>query len=152
MFKEETTDDPHAGQPVRAAGTPLADATGAMVLVHGRGATAESILPLGPDLTRDRMAFLAPQAATGTWYPNPFLAPIRDNEPWLSSALRALEGVLTDIEAAGLDPSSVVIRGLLAGRLPRHRIRRAPPHPLSRAARVHRRRDRPSRDGFRVQW
>lgn len=86
-----------------------------MILVHGRGATTASILPLGPELAGDDVAFLAPQAANGTWYPNSFLAPIRENEPWLSSALRALEELLAEIEGAGIEASRVVVAGFSQG-------------------------------------
>lgn len=115
MFSVAIADDPHGGQPTRAAGAPLAEAKGVVVLVHGRGATAESILPLGPELAGDGMAFIAPQAASGTWYPNSFLAPIERNEPWLSSALRKLAALLGEIEEAGIDASSVVVAGFSQG-------------------------------------
>ena len=60
-------DDPHANQPVLLAGRPLSDAGAAMILVHGRGATAESILMLAQELPHPEFAFLAPQAAYGAW-------------------------------------------------------------------------------------
>ncbi|MCA9975774.1 MAG: hypothetical protein KC413_08485, partial [Anaerolineales bacterium] len=81
---------PHQGQHVVMAGQPLTEATAAMILVHGRGATAENILELAQDLPHPEMAYLAPQAAQHTWYPYSFLAPIAQNEPWLSSALQVL--------------------------------------------------------------
>ena len=58
--------DPHAGQPVKTAGAPLPDARAAVVMVHGRGATADSILTLVPALDVDDVAYLAPQAAGNT--------------------------------------------------------------------------------------
>ena len=61
--------DPHAGQPVLTAGKPLAEASGALILIHGRGATAESILELADYLPHPELAYLAPQAADYTWYP-----------------------------------------------------------------------------------
>ncbi|HEX8218037.1 MAG TPA: dienelactone hydrolase family protein [Chloroflexia bacterium] len=65
-----------------------------MIMVHGRGASAESILTLAAEFQRPGLAYVAPQAAGGTWYPYPFLAPMDTNEPWLSSALLALERTL----------------------------------------------------------
>ena len=62
-------------------------AKAAMILVHGRGASAESMLSLADVLAQPDFAYLAPQAAGGTWYPYSFLAPLEDNEPWLTSAL-----------------------------------------------------------------
>lgn len=113
--------DPHRGQPVLAAGRPLAaaadaaDAAGAVVMVHGRGATAGDILALAPELARPDLAYLAPQAARFTWYPYSFLAPIESNEPWLSSALRLLTDVLARVEAAGIPPEQTVLLGFSQG-------------------------------------
>src|SRR5690606_5603180 len=58
------------------AGVPLQEAQAAMILVHGRGATAASILMLAEELDRDGFAYLAPQAPGQTWYPYSFLAPL----------------------------------------------------------------------------
>ncbi len=88
---------PHAGQPVLHAGTPLATAHAAMLLVHGRGASAADIMTVGQELTHPDLAYLAPQAAGSAWYPNPFTAPIESNEPYLSSAISVLEDVLAKI-------------------------------------------------------
>ncbi len=81
---------PHRLEGTVAAGAPLASAKAALILVHGRGATAESMLPLAQAFGRDDIAYLAPQASANTWYPYTFLAPIEINEPWLSSALDLL--------------------------------------------------------------
>ncbi len=107
--------DIHAGQPLRHAGRPLAEAGAAMILVHGRGATAGSILELAGYLPQPQMAYLAPQAAGQAWYPYSFLAPIAQNEPYLSSALARLEGVLADVTAAGIPPERVVWAGFSQG-------------------------------------
>ena len=78
--------DPHRGQPVYAAGRPLAAAAGAVVMVHGRGATAQSILELAREFDRDDFAYLAPQAAGHSWYPYSFLAPL-DTAPVFMAGL-----------------------------------------------------------------
>lgn len=109
------TPDVHAGQPLRHTGRPLAEAGAAMILVHGRGATAESILELAGYLPHPQMAYLAPQAAGQTWYPYSFLAPLAQNEPYLSSALARLEGLLADVTAAGIPPERVVWAGFSQG-------------------------------------
>ena len=85
---------PHQGQPIVAAGRPIAEATAAMVMLHGRGATAENILGLARELDAPELAYLAPQAAGSTWYPYSFLAPMHANEPGLSSALARIGEVL----------------------------------------------------------
>jgi len=88
---------PHAGQPVLQAGTPLATAHAAMLLVHGRGASAADIMTVGQELMHPDFAYLAPQAAGNAWYPNPFTARIESNEPYFSSAISVLEDVLARI-------------------------------------------------------
>src|SRR5258705_13211718 len=91
-------DGPHQGQKVLAAGEPLDEARAAMILVHGRGASAEDIMTLGTELIHPEFAYLAPQAAGSAWYPLPFTAPMEENEPYLSSALEALASLLATVE------------------------------------------------------
>lgn len=107
--------DPHASQPVRHVGAPLAEAKGAVVLLHGRGGSAEDILSLAQPLYREGLAYLAPQAAGHSWYPNSFLAPREANEPWLSSALRKVGSVVAEIEAAGISRDRIVVAGFSQG-------------------------------------
>lgn len=109
------TEDPHAGQPVIEAGLPLGQAPAAVIMVHGRGATPENILELVPLLGRPNLTYLAPSAASRTWYPNSFMAPIASNEPGLSSALGVLTSLLARIEAAGVPRSRVVLLGFSQG-------------------------------------
>lgn len=106
---------PHAEQPARHAGRRLAEATAAMILIHGRGATAENILELVDYLPHPAMAYVAPQAAGNTWYPYSFLAPLEQNEPYLSSALARVAAVLGEIVAAGIPPDRVVLAGFSQG-------------------------------------
>jgi predicted esterase len=106
---------PHAGQPVLAAGRPPAAAPAAVILVHGRGGTAEDILGLVPELGRPDLAYLAPQAAGSSWYPYSFMAPLEQNEPWLSSALAALGEVLSGLAAAGIGAERAVLLGFSQG-------------------------------------
>ena len=107
--------DPHAGQPVRTAGAPLEDARAAVVMVHGRGASAESILTLATALPTAGVAFLAPQAAGGTWYPLGFMNPVARNEPGISSGMRAIDRVLARVAAADVPPERTVLLGFSQG-------------------------------------
>jgi phospholipase/carboxylesterase len=100
---------------VLAAGEPLSAARAAMVMVHGRGATAESILALADAFDQAGFAYLAPQATGGTWYPNSFLAPIASNEPWLSSALAVVANVCDRVGAVGLPPERTILFGFSQG-------------------------------------
>jgi phospholipase/carboxylesterase/glyoxalase family protein len=105
----------HQGQPIKTAGQPLDTALAAMVMVHGRGATAESILSLVAELDHPEFAYLAPQAAGNTWYPNGFMTPLAGNEPYLSSALAALAAVLAKINEAGIPPERTMLLGFSQG-------------------------------------
>jgi predicted esterase len=107
--------DPHAGQLVKTAGVPLAHAVAAAVMVHGRGATADSILILVPSLEMDGVAFLAPQAAGDTWYPYGFMSPIEQNEPGISSGLRAIKNVIDRLQAEGIPPERTLLLGFSQG-------------------------------------
>ena len=107
--------DPHRDQPVLVAGTALEHAKAAMLMVHGRGASAEDILALALELRHPEIAYLAPQAADNAWYPYRFMEPIARNEPWLTSALNKLEALVTQITAAGISPERIVLLGFSQG-------------------------------------
>ena len=107
--------NPHHGQPIRIMGEPLEHARAAMLMVHGRGARAEDILSIADQLTQPGFAYFAPQAAENTWYPNRFLVPFAENEPWLSSALAFLKEVLSQITDAGIPPERIMILGFSQG-------------------------------------
>jgi phospholipase/carboxylesterase len=107
--------NPHQGQPIRMAGEPLESARAAMLMVHGRGARAEDILTLAEQFAQPGFAYLAPQAVGNTWYPNRFLVPLAENEPWLSSALSFLDDVLDQIISAGIRPEQIILLGFSQG-------------------------------------
>jgi predicted esterase len=86
-----------------------------VILVHGRGATAESILSLADALDLPDVAYLAPQAAGQTWYPHSFLTAIDENEPFLTSALNALSELVGDLNAQGVPPERVGFIGFSQG-------------------------------------
>src|SRR5918993_5770559 len=98
---------PHAGQPLLTMGPRPEDARMAMILVHGRGASAEDILGLAREVGRDDVAYLAPQAAGNSWYPYSFLAPIAQNEPGLTSGLRVVTGLIEQVKREGVTPDRV---------------------------------------------
>lgn len=90
-------------------------ARAAMIMIHGRGATAESILTLVPALASDGFAFLAPQAQGNTWYPNSFLAPIPSNEPGISSGHSVIDDLVTAISDAGIPRERIMLLGFSQG-------------------------------------
>lgn len=107
--------NPHQGQPILLTGESLGDSKAAMLMLHGRGATAEDILSLSGEFDQPGFTYLAPQAAENTWYPNRFTAPIEANEPWLTSALEAVEYVFSQIVDAGIPPERILLLGFSQG-------------------------------------
>lgn len=106
---------PHQGQPTLAAGESLDGARAAMLMLHGRGASAEDIMSFTDLLVQPGFAYLAPQAAGNSWYPNSFLAPIPSNEPYLSSALELVGSLLAQIASAGIPPERTMVLGFSQG-------------------------------------
>lgn len=105
----------HQNQPVDVAGVPLEQAKAAMVMIHGRGATAASILTLADAFNAPDLAYLAPQAAGNAWYPQRFVEPVARNEPWLTSALDAVAQVVERIKAAGIPAERILLLGFSQG-------------------------------------
>ncbi len=106
---------PHQDGPITTRGLPLAEAHAAMILVHGRGASARDILSLVPEIDQPGFTYFAPQAASFTWYPQSFLAPIAQNEPGLSSGLQVLADLVAHIEGAGLSAEQILLLGFSQG-------------------------------------
>ena len=110
-----TVNNPHAAGELLHAGASLDVATGAVILLHGRGASAGDILSLASPLEQPGVAYLAPQAAGSTWYPQSFLAPREQNEPWLTSALDRVEQIVRSLQSAGMTRAQIVICGFSQG-------------------------------------
>jgi len=109
------TGDPHRDGEVLRLGAAPEEAVGAVILLHGRGASAEDILSLAQEFGLPQLAYVAPEAAGNSWYPNSFLAPVESNQPWLSSALSKVQSVLRLVEEAGISADRVVIGGFSQG-------------------------------------
>jgi phospholipase/carboxylesterase len=97
-----------------SAGAPLKDARAVAVMLHGRGATAQDILSLTDELGQD-VAYLAPQAPGYSWYPKSFLAPLEQNEPFLSRSLATIAVVLSDLAGQGIASDQVMLLGFSQG-------------------------------------
>lgn len=97
------------------AGKALTEAQKVLIMVHGRGGSAEDILSLSQYLNVTDYALLAPQATNHSWYPLSFLAPPAQNEPWLSSALDVLAELVTDITSQGIPKENIYFLGFSQG-------------------------------------
>lgn len=106
---------PHQGRPVFGAGEAVEHARAAVILLHGRGATAGDILQMHTEFAEEGVAYIAPQAAGNTWYPNSFMAPIESNEPALSSALQLVADIVAHVEDAGIPAGRTILLGFSQG-------------------------------------
>lgn len=107
--------DPHRNGRVLHSGAPLEKAVGAVILLHGRGGSAEDILSLAGEFDLPQLAYLAPEASGNSWYPFSFLAPIEKNEPWLTSALRKVRTTIQSVGEAGIPTVKLVLCGFSQG-------------------------------------
>ena len=109
------TSDPHRDQPVLTLGPTPSAARVTMIMIHGRGASAEDMLGLAGELETADVAFLAPQAAGRTWYPYTFLSPVEDNEPGITSALNVIARLVDGLVAQQIPHSRIAIFGFSQG-------------------------------------
>ncbi len=102
-------------QQIVHAGLDLSQAKKALIMIHGRGGTASDILSLAQSLHVENYALLAPQAMHNTWYPYSFMMPPSKNEPWLSSALDVLKGVVEEVMKEGITAENIYFLGFSQG-------------------------------------
>jgi predicted esterase len=110
-----TPTDPHGHQPVLRHGPDARNARVAMILVHGRGGSAEDLLGLALELRLDDILYVAPQAEGNTWYPYSFLTPMERNEPGLTSGLNRISSLIDTLRHEGLAPDRVGLLGFSQG-------------------------------------
>ncbi|MEO1436129.1 MAG: dienelactone hydrolase family protein [Bacteroidota bacterium] len=96
-------------------GQSIDEATKALIMVHGRGASAPSILSLSEQLQVDDFALVAPQANQNTWYPYSFLMPPAQNEPGLSTGLAVIDEIVHDLRNAGFEYEDLYFTGFSQG-------------------------------------
>lgn len=100
---------------IKTAGIPLNQAGKALIMIHGRGGSAQDILSLSQHLNVKDYALLAPQALNHTWYPFSFMAPAEQNEPWLSSALEMVAETVKAAVDAGIKAENIYFFGFSQG-------------------------------------
>jgi phospholipase/carboxylesterase len=100
---------------ITAAGRELTNDSKVLIMLHGRGGSAEDILSLASYLNVKDFSLLAPQATNHTWYPYSFLTPPAQNEPWLTAALELLKEVVEDLNNKGIAPGNIYFLGFSQG-------------------------------------
>lgn len=100
---------------ILTAGTPVQQATAAMIMIHGRGGSAEDILSLANHLAAENMALFAPQATQHSWYPYGFMSPVSANQPALDSALATIHELVESVVAGGIARDHIYLVGFSQG-------------------------------------
>lgn len=106
---------PHSDQPIVVSGAPRGAADAGVVLLHGRGATAQGVTNLADPLYRHGVTFFAPEAERSRWYPYVFDQPRERNEPHLSGALNRVDAALDRARESRLPPERVLLFGFSQG-------------------------------------
>ncbi len=116
MNMKTETSHTHQGTPVLSLGSELTSAKSAMILLHGRGASAEDMIGLAGEFSvPDNMIVLAPQANANIWYPQRLTAPVATNEPYLSSAILRIGEIVDMLQSNGIPAERVIIGGFSQG-------------------------------------
>lgn len=97
------------------AGKELTASGKVLVMLHGRGGTAEDILSLASHLDVKDFSLIAPQATNNAWYPYSFMAAPAQNEPWLSSALDLVKSIVDDLYQEGIPSHNIYFTGFSQG-------------------------------------
>ena len=96
-------------------GCPIPSARGAVILVHGRGSSPEDIAGLADAFSNPQLAFLAPAAPGGVWYPQRFLVPTKENEPNLSESLSLIGKLIEKVNEGGIGSERISLVGFSQG-------------------------------------
>ena len=102
-------------QDIVSSGLPLSEATKVVIMVHGRGASPESIISLKEHLKLEDAAILAPRAKNNSWYPYSFMAPTEENQPALDSSLKLIRFLVTELLSEGIHPYQIYFLGFSQG-------------------------------------
>lgn len=106
---------PHQNQPIATRGPSLQKADIAMLLVHGRGASADGMLLFADEFSGDNIHYRALQARGHTWYPQSFLAPAKQNQPGINSGLQAIYDQIQSLNDAGISTDKIILLGFSQG-------------------------------------
>ncbi|MDM1293068.1 dienelactone hydrolase family protein [Sphingobacterium sp. N143] len=100
---------------IKMAGQALEQTEKVLIMIHGRGGSAEDILGMSAYLNVGDYALIAPQADNHSWYPYSFMAPVQDNEPWLSSAINVIEQAVALVLSKGIKAENIHFFGFSQG-------------------------------------
>ncbi len=107
--------NPHLQTPVRHSGAPLATASHAVIAVHGRNGSPESLEATVARLNWPSVACIAPAAHNKAWYPERFMVPTERNQPWLDHALEAYDSWVQHAISHGIPRERIILLGFSQG-------------------------------------
>jgi phospholipase/carboxylesterase len=96
-------------------GPALADASAVAILAHGRDGSPEDMAELAQRMARPNVRYILLRAPANTWYPQRFMAPLADNEPYLSQALAHYNAAVDTVVDAGIPASKLILGGFSQG-------------------------------------
>ncbi|GMQ26150.1 dienelactone hydrolase family protein [Algoriphagus sp. oki45] len=96
-------------------GVSISEARKAIIMIHGRGATAESILGISSYLNLTDYAILAPQANGNSWYPFGFMKSDSGNFVAMNSSLNQIQTLFEEVMDAGISPENLYLLGFSQG-------------------------------------
>ena len=105
----------HQGQPITIVEPKNGYASSIVILLHGRGASAEAMIPIAEALSMDGVRFMIPQAGLNRWYPQTAFGPLEANEPDLSSALVRIDQVVDSAQKDGFSNEQIFFGGFSQG-------------------------------------
>jgi predicted esterase len=108
-------EDVHSDQPVLTYGRNTSEASIVVILLHGRGSSAQEMIPLASAIDGMETAFLIPNAAQKRWYPNSAFDIIEKNEPDLSSALAKIDRLVDEAVQQTGSKERIVLGGFSQG-------------------------------------
>ncbi len=87
----------------------------ALIMIHGRGGSAQDIMGLAEYLKVNDYLLLGPEAEQNTWYPHSFIAPIISNQPNLDIALELIGEAVQIANEKGIENENIYFLGFSQG-------------------------------------
>lgn len=115
IYRSEQRGWKHTEQPTERAGPPPEEADVAMILLHGRGASAQGMLQLADAVGIKGVSWQALQAEENTWYPLSFMAPREQNQPGLDEGLLSIRQNIDQLNEQGVDSDRIGLLGFSQG-------------------------------------
>lgn len=106
---------PHLGNKILFAGNDFSKASKALIMIHGRGSNAESILSLSQEIPNEDVIFIAPEANEFRWYPYRFIDKRENNEPGISSGLVLIDSIISSLIDTGFTSTNIFLMGFSQG-------------------------------------